>query len=583
MSDPNASALDPVRILLVDDNPSRLLAYRAILDPLGEILVEASSGMEALRRVMSEDFAVILLDVNMPEMDGFETASLIHQHPRFEKTPIIFVSAVNVSDLDRLRGYKLGAVDYVMVPIIPEILRSKVMVLAELFRKRTELQGLNARLADANKELALANEALHADRAREVHKLNESLRATNAELERANRELQAEIVERMRVEDRLREADRRKDEFLATLAHELRNPLAPIQSALNVRRLARPDPDPGERELQSLLERQMRHLVRLVDDLLDVSRITRDRLELRSEVLTLAPVLEAALETVQPLLDAAGQGVDLAMPQSPLFLSGDPQRLAQVFANLLSNASKFSAQGARIALSASVEGDAVEVSVRDSGIGLDPAQQAFIFDLFAQVDTSLERARGGLGIGLTLARRLVELHGGRLSAASGGLGRGSEFIVRLPRHMAVEPAALEPPTRSFEPLPRGLRILVVDDNHDSADMLSLSLKMMGHQVQALYDPLVVVDAARQFQPDLVFLDVGMPVLNGFALAERLHKVDWPGGRRPRLVALTGWGQAEDRRRSEEAGFDEHLVKPADLDTIERVCRQVAAEQAAEAP
>ena len=583
MSDPNASALDPVRILLVDDNPSRLLAYRAILDPLGEILVEASSGMEALRRVMSEDFAVILLDVNMPEMDGFETASLIHQHPRFEKTPIIFVSAVNVSDLDRLRGYKLGAVDYVMVPIIPEILRSKVMVLAELFRKRTELQGLNARLADANKELALANEALHADRAREVHKLNESLRATNAELERANSELQGEIVERMRVEDRLREADRRKDEFLATLAHELRNPLAPIQSALNVRRLARPDPDPGERELQSLLERQMRHLVRLVDDLLDVSRITRDRLELRSEVLTLAPVLEAALETVQPLLDAAGQGVDLAMPQSPLFLSGDPQRLAQVFANLLSNASKFSAQGARIALSASVEGDAVEVSVRDSGIGLDPAQQAFIFDLFAQVDTSLERARGGLGIGLTLARRLVELHGGRLSAASGGLGRGSEFIVRLPLHMAVEPAALEPPTRSFEPLPRGLRILVVDDNHDSADMLSLSLKMMGHQVQALYDPLVVVDAARQFQPDLVFLDVGMPVLNGFALAERLHKVDWPGGRRPRLVALTGWGQAEDRRRSEEAGFDEHLVKPADLDTIERVCRQVAAEQAAEAP
>ena len=583
MSDPNASALDPVRILLVDDNPSRLLAYRAILDPLGEILVEASSGMEALRRVMTEDYAVILLDVNMPEMDGFETASLIHQHPRFEKTPIIFVSAVNVSDLDRLRGYKLGAVDYVMVPIIPEILRSKVMVLAELFRKRTELQGLNARLADANKELALANEALHADRAREVHKLNESLRATNAELERANRELQAEIVERMRVEDRLREADRRKDEFLATLAHELRNPLAPIQSALNVRRLARPDPDPGERELQSLLERQMRHLVRLVDDLLDVSRITRDRLELRSEVLTLAPVLEAALETVQPLLDAAGQGVDLAMPQSPLFLSGDPQRLAQVFANLLSNASKFSAQGARIALSASVEGDAVEVSVRDSGIGLDPAQQAFIFDLFAQVDTSLERARGGLGIGLTLARRLVELHGGRLSAASGGLGRGSEFIVRLPLHMAVEPAALEPPTRSFEPLPRGLRILVVDDNHDSADMLSLSLKMMGHQVQALYDPLVVVDAARQFQPDLVFLDVGMPVLNGFALAERLHKVDWPGGRRPRLVALTGWGQAEDRRRSEEAGFDEHLVKPADLDTIERVCRQVAAEQAAEAP
>ena len=576
------SALEPVRILLVDDNPSRLLSYRAILDPLGETLVEANSGMEALRRVMSEDFAVILLDVNMPEMDGFETASLIHQHPRFEKTPIIFVSAVNVSDLDRLRGYKLGAVDYVMVPIIPEILRSKVMVLAELFRKRSELQSLNARLAEANRDLAEANAALHEDRAREVHKLNESLRATNAELERANCELQGEIVERMRVEDRLREADRRKDEFLATLAHELRNPLAPIQSALNVRRLARPDPDPAERELQNLLERQMRHLVRLVDDLLDVSRITRDRLELRPEVLTLAPVLEAAIETVQPLLDSAGQGLDLSIPEPPVFLRGDPQRLAQVFANLLSNASKFSAQGARISLSAVVAGDGVEVRVRDAGIGLDASQQAFIFDLFAQVDTSLERARGGLGIGLTLARRLVELHGGALSATSPGLGQGSEFVVRLPLHLPVEPASPSTPVRGFEALPRGLRVMVVDDNQDSADMLSLSLKMMGHEVQALYDPLLVEEAAQRFRPDLVFLDVGMPVLNGFALAERLNKIEWPDGRRPRLVALTGWGQAEDRRRSEEAGFDEHLVKPADLDTIERVCRHVLASHAADA-
>jgi signal transduction histidine kinase/ActR/RegA family two-component response regulator len=469
-----------------------------------------------------------------------------------------------------------------MVPIIPEILRSKVMVLAELFRKRSELQSLNARLADANRELAQANEALHEDRAREVHKLNESLRATNAELERANRELQGEIVERMRVEDRLREADRRKDEFLATLAHELRNPLAPIQSALNVRRLARPDPDPAERDLQSLLERQMRHLVRLVDDLLDVSRITRDRLELRPEVLTLAPVLEAAIETVQPLLDSAGQGLDLSIPDSPVFLRGDPQRLAQVFANLLSNASKFSAQGARIGLSALVAGDNVEVRVRDAGIGLDASQQAFIFDLFAQVDTSLERARGGLGIGLTLARRLVELHGGALSATSPGLGQGSEFVVRLPLHLPAETASPPAPARGFEALPRGLRVMVVDDNQDSADMLSLSLKMMGHEVQALYDPLLVEDAAQRFRPDLVFLDVGMPVLNGFALAERLNKLAWPDGRRPRLVALTGWGQAEDRRRSEEAGFDEHLVKPADLDTIERVCRLVLASHAADA-
>ena len=231
----------PANILLVDDNPARLLSYRAILSPLGENLIEANSGTEALRRVMEDEFAVILLDVNMPGMDGFETASLIHQHPRFARTPIIFVSAVNVSELDRLQGYKLGAVDYVMVPIIPEILRSKVMVLAELYRKRAELQVLNNRLGVANDDLAAANAALQAEKASEVHKLNESLRASNEELERINRSLQREIGERSNVEERLREADRRKDVFLATLAHELRNPLAPIQGALNVRRLGGAD------------------------------------------------------------------------------------------------------------------------------------------------------------------------------------------------------------------------------------------------------------------------------------------------------------------------------------------------------
>src|SRR5690606_14313470 len=259
--------------------PGRLLTYRAILEPLGERLVEATSGEEALKRLMEEEFAVILLDVNMPGMDGFETANMIPQHPRFEKTPIIIVTAVNVTDMDRLRGYKLGAVDYVMVPVIPEILRSKVVVLVELFRKRRELQQANA--------------ALEAEKARELGRLNESLRATNAELAARNRELRNEVAERGRAEQRLREADRRKDEFLATLAHELRNPLAPLLNAINIRRLSKAGEDDP---MQGLMERQLALLVRLIDDLLDVARITRGKLELRREPTTLQQVLESRSE-----------------------------------------------------------------------------------------------------------------------------------------------------------------------------------------------------------------------------------------------------------------------------------------------
>ncbi len=574
-----AGGQGPANILLVDDNPARLLSYRAILAPLGENLIEANSGTEALRRVMEDEFAVILLDVNMPGMDGFETASLIHQHPRFARTPIIFVSAVNVSELDRLQGYKLGAVDYVMVPIIPEILRSKVMVLAELYRKRAELQVLNNRLGVANDDLARANAALQAEKASEVHKLNHSLSVSNEELERINRSLQREIGERTRVEERLREADRRKDVFLATLAHELRNPLAPIQSALNVRRLGSYGPAGGE-DLQGVIERQMRHLVRLVDDLLDVSRITRDRLDLRREPLDLADVLEVARESVQPLFDAAGQCLEIHLPQGPMPLDADPHRLAQVFSNLLSNGSKFSPLGSAVRLTAGQEGDEVVVRVADSGIGLAADQLSGVFELFSQVDNSLERARSGLGIGLTLARRLVELHGGTIEVSSPGLGQGAEFTVRLPllhTELAVAPETGHADTAPAPVRAPGLRVMVVDDNRDSADMLALSLRLMGHEVRAFYDPLVVVEAALEFLPDLVFMDVGMPVLNGFDLAGRMRAQAWPPAVRPRLVALTGWGQEEDRRRSEEAGFDEHLVKPAELETIERVCRHVAGE------
>jgi signal transduction histidine kinase/ActR/RegA family two-component response regulator len=513
----------------------------------------------------------------MPDMDGFETASMIHQHPRFEKTPIIFVSAVNVSDMDRLRGYKLGAVDYVMVPIIPEILRSKVMVLAELFRKRNELLSLNASLALANAELAAANAALQAEKAREVNKLNDSLSIANIDLAETNRSLQQEVAERRNVEERLRNADRRKDEFLATLAHELRNPLAPIQSALNVRRLAPATNAEGDNELHELMERHMRQLVRLVDDLLDISRITRDRLTLRLERAELGKIIQEAVETVQPMLREARQTVRIELPEDSVHMYVDPHRLAQVFANLLSNASKYSETEATVDIRATIAADTVAVSVRDTGIGLDANQLNSIFEIFTQVDTSLQRSHGGLGIGLTLARRLVEMHGGTIAASSAGLGHGSEFMVTLPIRVADELGEDRSPaeTVTVGTAERALRILVIDDNRDSADMLSLSLKIMGHEVLTLYDPVVVVDAAIAFQPSLVFMDIGMPMLNGFALATRLREQQWPSGRCPRLVALTGWGQEEDRRKSQEAGFDEHLVKPADLETIVRVCQTAA--------
>jgi len=550
----------PVNILLVDDQPGRLLTYRAILEPLGEHLVEASSGTEALRRLMDDEYAVILLDVNMPGMDGFETASLIHQHPRFEKTPIIFVTAVNVTDMDRLRGYKLGAVDYVMVPVIPEILRTKVVVLAELFRKRRELQQANA--------------ALQAEKARELDRLNESLREANEELGARNRELRDEVIERIRAEQRLREADQRKDEFLATLAHELRNPLAPLLNALNVRRLSAPD---VEDPLQGLMERQLALLVRLIDDLLDIARITRGKLELRKAATTLQEVLQSAIETAMPLIEHGRHQLQVRLPPEPVPLHADSMRLSQVFANLLNNAAKYSDPGGQIEMIASADDARVEVRVRDAGIGLSAEQARDIFELFSQADTAIERASGGLGIGLTLVRRLAEMHGGEVSVYSEGLGHGSEFLVRLPREVAAatpgETTRMPPVQVSRSPDGVRHRALVVDDNHDAADTLAMMLELLGLEAHCLYDPMAFEEYFASFAPRVVFLDVGMPGRSGYDVAQALRAA--PNGRDVLLVAVTGWGQPEDRRRTQQAGFNHHLVKPPELPAIQAICGLLA--------
>lgn len=550
----------PVKILLVDDQPGRLLTYRTILEPLGEELVDAASGMEALKLLMEDEYAVILLDVNMPVMDGFETATLIHQHPRFENTPIIFVTAVNVSDLDRLRGYKLGAVDYVMVPVIPEIMRTKVSVLVELYRKRRELQSLNASLEAAHRELQL-------EKARELERLNASLRDANAKLEQRNKELLAENAERMRAEQRLREADQRKDEFLATLAHELRNPLAPLQNALAVRRLREPDDrDP----LLAMMERQLSLLVRMIEDLLDIARITRGKLNLRRASTSLQDVVAAAIDTARPLIEQGGHALEIQLPETLLPLEADHARLAQVFANLLNNAAKYSEPGGRIEFAATDDGSEVVVSVRDAGIGLTAEQMATVFEPFRQVDTTVERSQGGLGIGLTLVQRLVEMHGGRVEVHSEGLGRGSTFRVHLPLgRVSQQPGDAAPQEPAALPA-SSCRVLVVDDNHDAADTLVMMLRLLGHETRATYDPFAVEGEVTAFAPDIVFLDVGMPGRSGYEVARSLRD---GGAQALTIVAVTGWGQPEDRHRTHSAGFDHHLVKPPDIQAIIDICRR----------
>jgi PAS domain S-box-containing protein len=766
-------------ILLVDDQPANLHALEAVLEDLGENLVKAQSGAEALRLLLQQDFAVILLDVQMRDLDGFETAKLIRGRDRSRHTPIIFLTAHDSPDFTPVKAYTLGAVDYLLKPLVPVILRAKVAGFVELFHKGERLRQLERReyerrladealrrseehfrlmadsapvllwLADPEARCTFVNrpwleftgrtleqelgggwaESVHPeDRPRwleiyrtgarerrgfrreyrlrradgeyrwmfgtatprvasdgrfagcvgsvidisERRQAEEALREsrerldlvlrstrvglwycnlpfdrlewnsrckahfglppdaavtidtfyeclhpddrerTRAAIERSIAErvpydveyrtvapdgqvrwvralgqatyaadgrplhfdgITVETTDRKELEEELRQrveqlaaADRAKDEFLTMLAHELRNPLAPILTGLHVARQAS-DADMRDQVLAAA-ERQTRHLARLMDDLLDVSRITRGKVEIRGEVLDLARLVRTAAEDRRPVLEQHGLALAVEAPAAPVWVSGDPTRLVQVVNNLLDNAAKFTDPGGRVDVRLAVAGAPPEavVTVRDTGIGIDPEMLPRLFDVFAQADRSLERTRGGLGLGLSVVKGLVTLHGGRVEAASAGPGRGAELTVRLPlaRGLAA-PAA--PAPAAAPPGPR-LRVVIVEDSPDSADSLRLLLEVQGHEVRVAHSGPEGVELALAWRPDIVVSDIGLPGLSGFEVARQLR--GQPGLEKTLLVALTGYGGEEECRLGREAGFDHYLVKPADPADLRRV-------------
>jgi signal transduction histidine kinase/DNA-binding response OmpR family regulator len=691
---------EKVNILVVDDLPDKRLAFQVVLEELGQNLVMASSGAEALRELLQREFAVILLDVNMPDIDGIETAELIRQHKKTAHTPIIFVTAY-ADEMQTARGYQLGAVDYILSPIVPEILRSKVRVFVDLYRAQKRAHVLaRAEAARVAAEEATRRSEFLARASRELGEsldLDESMqkllemvvpgvadaallsvvvegeqmalvrapaadggcetralasthalpRALSDALDQASLEgasldlpiwddeegqggdwpaglrsarvlplaageqsfgalllgsarpspaydaadqamlgelasragmaienarlywsLKREIARTREAEEKLLEASRRKDEFLAMLSHELRNPLAPIRNAVElVRRIA-----PADARIawaRDVVDRQVTHLAQLVDELLDVSRITQGKITLRKENIELGKVLAHAVETARPLIESRHHRLELSLPTAPVWMTGDFARLAQVVANLLNNAAKYTPEGGRIELAASAgEGEAIVV-VRDNGVGIDGELLPRVFDLFAQGQRSLDRAQGGLGVGLPGVQRLGELHKGRVSVASEGAGAGSEFRIVLPCLSEVPQAETEKHSvAATRESPAGRRVLVVDDNADAADSIAVLLRMEGHEVKTVYDGPQALASSQVFAPSVVVLDVGLPGMNGYEVARRLREM--PETRRALFIALTGYGQKEDRSLAAAAGFDHHFIKPADPRAIHAI-------------
>jgi signal transduction histidine kinase len=506
------------RILIVDDLPEKLLVYSTLLKDIDAEIVEARSGTEALKRVLEGAFAVILLDVNMPDIDGLETATLIRGHRNGRHTPIIFITAY-ADEMQTARGYALGAVDYILSPIVAPVLRSKVGVFVDLYK--------------AHAALALSNQ----------------------ELETRVKERTAELEQLSRL----------KDEFLATMSHELRTPLNAIFGWVTLLRTRRLDEPTQERALETI-ERNARAQKRLIEDLLDVSRIVTGKVAL--EIMPVDPrrVVEAALETMQPAAQAKGITVVPLLNTGVATVRGDFARLQQIVCNLLSNAIKFTPSGGRVEVCLAHRNGEAEISVSDSGQGIKPEFLPLVFDRFRQEDGSISRRHGGLGLGLAIVRHLVELHAGSVEAFSDGEGKGSRFVVRLPTRLGIAKSGagderVAPPTTSS--MLAGVRLLVVDDEPGARELIANVLQGYGAEVCLAESGQAALTKLFEKRPHVLIADLGMPGMDGYALIEQVRALDPDFGGHTPAIAVTGYASPLDRLRALQAGYQNHVAKPVE--------------------
>jgi signal transduction histidine kinase len=511
-------------ILNVDDDEAGCYAKSRILQRAGYRVLDAGTGTTALRIVREEKPQLVLLDVMLPDINGLKVCQMLKGDPLTAPIMILQVSATHVSETDRVLGLEGGADGYLTEPLEAEELLATVKALLRLYNREEENRCL----------------------------------------------LQ-----------QLREADRQKDEFLAILAHELRNPLHPIRGAVEIMRL-KDQLDPEVELSRSIIDQQVTHLARLIEDLLDVARITRDTLVLRKEKLGLAAAIKGALDASRDFMESHGHQPIVSLPPASVEVDADPVRLTQILVNLLNNAAKYTPRGKSIRLSASVQDGRATISVSDEGVGISPDKLPHVFEKFYQIDRSLERSESGLGLGLSLSRKLAELHGGKVEARSAGLGLGSEFLLSLP----VVSGSQQPQTGAHSDPEAGAetpswRILIVDDGPRTREMYSMLLSKQGHQVETAADGWSALEIVESFNPDAVLLDVGMPGLNGFDTCEKIRAQ--PAGKDAVLVAVTGWAQHEVQERADESGFDGILVKPAGARDILQLVGRLLEEKGRETP